>query len=218
MSYIDRRIVFTTDKCNIIDQITPNCGTMFCALYDNNKKIMIGKTESNSIQNVICSKINKEILKNTNFEPECIYIFKFSDVNIIKLTDVYPDYPTVSQFDKHINNYFTHSVYKQHSIKKHTDYGVYTKHYGKKNNTPIDPYEFLNFFSNLGFEEIILSELNIKNDYWYYTKDIDYNISCEEIYNEDEDEEDEDEEYKEDEEEEEDDDEEYEDDEEDEEM
>lgn len=172
-TYIKRNIILSKNKCNNINQIKPHCGTIFIVFYDNNRRIMIGKTESNPIENEIYLKINKELL-NCGFTPDDIIIFPFTKKNIIMLMDKYPNYPTVSQYDKYLKSQFTQSVYKKYPIKSKLC-GNYNEHFGRIDNHPIDLWQMRSFFLGLGFD------WDCQN-YWYFEKNRDYTILTEEIF------------------------------------
>ena len=146
---------------NLINQLYPHHGTLYFTFYDNNRKMMIGYTNSDSVEKQIEIKINNEIIYN-NFTPSDILIYSFTNENMIKLMELYPLQPTVSKFNKYIKCYFN-----QFSLDSKK--GNHVNHFCSYDNFQIDFMEIHNFFQELGFD------VNSEN-YWHLKENQDFTI------------------------------------------
>lgn len=171
-NYYYHQLSIKQKRINEINETYPHCGTLFLVLYNDSRRIMVGKTENKPIENEINSKINKELL-NQGLIPNDIIVFPFSKENITKLMERFPNSPTVSQFDQYVQKKFTESVYQRCPVENH--HGLYIEHFGRKDNYPIDAWQLRSLFMGLGFDWNYQS-------YWYLEKDRDFTVTSELIF------------------------------------
>lgn len=171
-NYYYHQLSINQQYTKALNNIIPHCGTVFLVLYNDNRRMMIGKTEKTPIEGEVISKINRELL-NQNIFPDDIIIFPFTEANIMKLMKRYPYAPTVSQFDLYLQKYFTETVYKRYPIEGH--HGSYIEHFGRKDNHPIDIWQLRTLFMGLGFE------WNYQN-YWHLENKEGFTIHSQSIF------------------------------------
>jgi len=146
---------------NLINKVYPHHGTLYFTLYDNNRKMMIGYTNSDSVEKQIEIKINNEIIYN-NYTPSDILIYSFTNENMIKLMELYPLHSTVSEFKKYVK-----SIFNQFNVDGKM--GDHVNHFCSYDNYQIDFMEIHNLFQELGFD-------SDSENHWHLKENQDFTI------------------------------------------